>query len=108
MQVHSFKAKGNSSMKSFRSTAVFTLFFVAMLGAAFAQQVKTDFDHQANFSQYKTYSWQQIKPPNSLWDARIKSAVEAELAAKGWNQVDSGGDVAIVAIAPSHTARRLT
>ena len=45
-------------MKSLRSTAVFTLFLVAMLGAAFAQQVKTDFDHQANFSQYKTYSWQ--------------------------------------------------
>src|SRR6202162_561593 len=107
MQEHSLKAKGNSSMKSFRSTAVFTLFFVDMLGAAFAQQVKTDFDHQANFSQYKTYSWQEIKPPNSLWDARIKSAVDAQLAAKGWTQVDSGGDVAIVAIATSHTERTL-
>ena len=46
-------------MKPFRSTAVFTLLFVAMLGAVFAQQVKTDFDHQANFSQYTTYSWQE-------------------------------------------------
>src|ERR1700687_1063568 len=107
MQVHFFKAKGNLPMKSFRTTAVFTVFFVAMLGAAFAQQVKTDFDHQANFSQYKTYSWQEIKPPNSLWDARIKSAVDAQLAAKGWTQVDSGGDVAIVAIATSHTERTL-
>jgi hypothetical protein len=94
-------------MKSLRSTAVFTLFFVAMLGAAFAQQVKTDFDHQANFSQYKTYSWQEIKPANSLWDARIKSAVDAQLAAKGWTRVDSGGDVAIVAIKTSHTERTL-
>ena len=94
-------------MKSFRSTAVFTLFFVAMLGAAFAQQVKTDFDHQANFSQYKTYSWQEIKPANSLWDARIKSAVDAQLAAKGWTQVDSGGDVAIVAIKTTQTQRTL-
>jgi hypothetical protein len=94
-------------MKSFRSTAVCTLFFVAMLGAAFAQQVKTDFDHQANFSQYKTYSWQEIKPANSLWDARIKGAVDAQLAAKGWTQVDSGGDVAIVAIATSQTERTL-
>jgi hypothetical protein len=94
-------------MKSFRSTAVCTLFFVAMLGAAFAQQVKTDFDHQTNFSQYKTYSWQEIKPENSLWDARIKGAVDAQLAAKGWTQVDSGGDVAIVAIATSHTERTL-
>ena len=79
-------------MKTFRSTAAYALFFVAMLGAAFAQQVKTDFDHQANFSQYKTYSWQEIKPANSLWDARIKSAVDAQLAAKGWTQVESGGD----------------
>ena len=94
-------------MKSFRSTVLCTLFFVTMLGAAFAQQVKTDFDHQANFSQYKTYSWQEIKPTNSLWDARIKSAVDAQLAAKGWTQVDNGGDVAIVAIATSHTERTL-
>lgn len=94
-------------MKSFRSAAVCTLFFAAMLGAALAQQVKTDFDHQANFSQYKTYSWQEVKPPNSLWDSRIKSAVDAQLAAKGWTQVDSGGDVAIVAIATTHTERTL-
>ncbi len=75
-------------MKSVRRTAVSTVFFLGMLGAAFAQHVKTDFDHQANFSQYKTYSWQEIKPANSLWDARIKNAVDAQLAAKGWTQVD--------------------
>src|ERR1700688_2940528 len=94
-------------MKPFRGTAVCTLFFVAMLGAAFAQQVKTDFDHQANFSQYKTYSWQEIKPTNSLWNARIKSAVDAQLTAKGWTQVDSGGDVARVEVATSHPERTL-
>jgi Domain of unknown function (DUF4136) len=94
-------------MKSFRGTAVCTLFFVAMLGSALAQQVKTDFDHQANFSQYKTYFWQEIKPANSLWDARIKSAVDAQLKEKGWTQADSGGDVAIVAIATTHTERTL-
>lgn len=94
-------------MKTFRNAAVCTLFFVALLGAAFAQQVKTDFDHQANFSQYKTYSWQDIKPANSLWDARIKSAVDAQLAAKGWTQVESGGDVAIVAIKTTQTERTL-
>src|ERR1700726_4590851 len=94
-------------MKSFRSTAVCTLFFVAMLGAAFAQQVQTDFDHQANFSQYKTYSWQEIKPANSLWDARIKNAVDAQLAAKGWTRVASVGDVAVVAVKTSKTERTL-
>src|SRR5579864_3594844 len=94
-------------MKSLRRTAVCSVLFLVSLGTALAQQVKTDFDHQANFSQYKTYSWQTIKPANSLWDARIKSAVDAQLAAKCWTQVDSGGGVAIVAIATSRNERTL-
>ena len=94
-------------MKFVHRTAMYTLFSLAMLGVGFAQHVKTDFDHQANFSQYKTYSWQEIKPANSLWDARIKNAVDAQLAAKGWTQVDNGGDVAIVAIKTTQTQRTL-
>src|SRR5207253_8253255 len=94
-------------MKPIGRTAVCIVLFLAALGTAFAQQVKTDFDHQANFSQYKTYLWQDIKPANSLWDARIKSAVDAQLAAKGWTQVASGGDVAIVAIKTTQTQRTL-
>jgi Domain of unknown function (DUF4136) len=94
-------------MKPFNRTVVCTVLFLTALGVAFAQQVKTDFDHQTNFAQYKTYSWQEIKPANSLWDARIKNAVDAQLAAKGWTQVDSGGDVAIVAIKTTQTQRTL-
>lgn len=94
-------------MKFAHRTIICTLFFLILMGSAFAQKVQTDFDHQANFSQYKTYSWQEIKPANSLWDARIKSAVDAQLAAKGWTQVDSGGDVALVAIKTSQTQRTL-
>jgi hypothetical protein len=47
-------------MKPISRTAVCTVLFLISLGTALAQQVKTDFDHQANFSQYKTYSWQTI------------------------------------------------
>ena len=94
-------------MKPIVRTAVCTVLFLFALGTALAQQVKTDFDHQANFSQYKTYSWQEIKPANSLWDARIKNAVDAQLAAKGWTQVASGGDVAVVAIKTTQTQRSL-
>ena len=94
-------------MNQIRRTAVCTMFILVVGAAAFAQRVKTDFDHQGNFTQYKTYSWQEIKPTNSLWDARIKSAVDAQLAAKGWTQVDSGGDVAIVAIKTTQTQRTL-
>jgi hypothetical protein len=63
-----------------------------------AAQVKTDYDRSANFSQYKTYSWQDVKTHDPLLVARIKDAVNAQLAAKGWTQVPSGGNVSIFAI----------
>jgi Domain of unknown function (DUF4136) len=63
-----------------------------------AQQVKTDYDRNANFAQYKTYSWEQVKTKDQLDVDRIKSAVNATLTAKGWTQVASGGDVSIIAI----------
>jgi hypothetical protein len=67
-------------------------------GNAAAQQVKTDYDRSANFAQYKTYSWEHVKTQDALDVDRIKSAVNTALAAKGWNQVDSGGDVSVVAV----------
>ncbi len=66
-------------------------------GKSSAQQVKTDYDRSADFGQYKTYSWEHVKTKEPLDVDRIKNAVNAALAAKGWTQVDSGGDVSIVA-----------
>jgi hypothetical protein len=79
---------------------VFVLMGLMLLfaGKASAQQVKTDYDRNANFAQYKTYSWEHVKTQDALDVDRIKSAVNAALAAKGWTQVDSGGDVSIVAM----------
>lgn len=79
---------------------VFALIGMMLLFAAKspAQQVKTDYDRAANFGQYKTYSWEQVKTKDPLDVDRIKGAVTAALAAKGWTQVDSGGDVSIVAM----------
>jgi hypothetical protein len=66
--------------------------------ASFGQQVKTDYDRGTDFSQYKTYSWEKVRTQDPLWVDRIEAAVNAALAAKGWTQVPSGGNVAIVAI----------
>ena len=79
---------------------VFVLIGMMFLFAAksSAQQVKTDYDRGANFGQYKTYSWAQVKTKDALDVDRIKTAVNAALTAKGWTQVDSGGDVSIVAM----------
>jgi hypothetical protein len=66
--------------------------------ASFAQQVKTDYDRSADFSQYKTYSWEKVQTQDPLLVDRIKEAVNADLATKGLTPVNSGGDIAIVAI----------
>jgi hypothetical protein len=71
---------------------------IFLAGTASAQQVKTDYDHGANFAQYKTYSWEGVKTKDPLDVDRIKSAVNAALAAKGWTRVESGGDVSIMAM----------
>ena len=66
--------------------------------ASFAQDVKTDYDRAADFNRYKTYSWEKVQTQDPLWVDRIKEAVNGALTAKGLTPVDSGGDVAIVAI----------
>ena len=63
-----------------------------------AQQVKTDYDRSANFGQYKTYSWEKVQTQDALWVDRIKAAVNPALQEKGLTPVESGGDIAIVAI----------
>ncbi|HEY2498428.1 MAG TPA: DUF4136 domain-containing protein [Candidatus Angelobacter sp.] len=63
-----------------------------------AQQVKTDYDRDANFSQYKTYSWSSVKTADPLLVDRIKNAVNSTLSAKGLKQVDSDGDLTINAM----------
>jgi hypothetical protein len=75
--------------------------------ATFAQQVKTDYDRSTDFSQYKTYSWEKVQTQDALWIDRIKEAVNAALTARGWTPVESGGNVAIVAIEMTHNQRTL-
>jgi len=72
-----------------------------------AQQIKADYDRAVNFSRYKTYSWGKVHSENPLWVDRIKDSVNSALAAKGWNEVDSGGSVSIMAMEITETHRTL-
>ena len=66
--------------------------------ASVAQQVKTDYDRDATFNQYKTYSWTNVKTKDPLMVDRIKTAVNSALAAKGLTEVESGSDLSINAM----------
>ena len=94
-------------MKVQRVVFVLMGMMVLLAGKLSAGQVKTDYDHNANFGQYKTYSWEQVKTQDPLNVDRIKNSVNAALAAKGWTQVDSGGDVSVVAMEITHNQQTL-
>jgi Domain of unknown function (DUF4136) len=92
---------------SLRFSSFCIVLMLSITAVALAQQVRTDFDKRVDFAQYKTYSWKKVNVSNALWEPRIKDAVDGQLAAKGWKQVDEGGDVVLVAIGTTQTQRTL-
>ena len=80
---------------------------VTFAGASLAQEVKTDYDRSAHFGQYKTYSWEKVSTRDPLMVDRIKSAVNAALASKGWTEAPSGGDAALIAVEATHNQQTL-
>jgi Domain of unknown function (DUF4136) len=93
-------------MNTQKATLV-SILVVVLTAASFAQQVKTDYNRGVDFNQYKTFSFEKVKTQDPLWVDRIKSAVSASLTAKGLKQVDSGGDIAIVAVGMTNNQQRL-
>ena len=54
--------------------------------AGFTQDVRYNYDHNANFSKYKSYRWVEIDGAlhlDQLTDAQLKNAVDVELSRKG-------------------------
>ena len=79
-----------------RTTAV-VLFSFLLSTAAFAQKINTDWDRQANFSNFHTYMWEQSPhPAKGFWNDRIMSAIDQQLQAKGLTKVDSNPDLWVV------------
>jgi hypothetical protein len=80
-----------------------------MAGAAQAQKVEKDYDHNRNFSDYKTFMW--VKPPhlaNPFMNSRLQEDVNNELTAKGWTLASDGADVGIVANGATQQQHTLT
>ena len=76
----------------------FSMVIAILAATASMAEVKIDYDRTAAFSSYKTYSRGKVNTQNPLWGDRIKAAVASALAAKGWTEMESGGDVSIMAM----------
>ena len=71
---------------------------ILMCGMTFAQKVRVDYDHGANFTKYHTYSWgeaQAAPEVSQLVQQRIVAQIEENLARRGLKRVESGGDLLV-------------
>src|ERR1044071_6151676 len=84
---------GIARRRTMRITTAATVIGLALLGTiALAQNITYDFDRSAPFARFKTYSWVKGTPVNdALNDKRIVSAIDSQLAAKGFTKVDERG-----------------
>jgi len=79
--------------------ALWNIIIVLAICATMAAKVTVDWDHSANFSQFKTYAWGKGTPAkNPLMDQRIVAAVDKELAAKGFQKVDNPANADLVVL----------
>ena len=91
---------------------------VLLLAFAACGSVSTshDFDPDADFTKLRTYKWLDAPPaPNAnpednspLVLKRVRNAVDAQLAAKGYKRVESGSDFQIEAHLSSKQRTRVT
>ncbi|HTD55341.1 MAG TPA: DUF4136 domain-containing protein [Silvibacterium sp.] len=88
------------------SAAAVVLFFTSAV-AAFAGNVRTDYDHGVNFAQYHTYSWGKVQTSDPFFVDRVKQAVDKELQAKGWQLLPSGGSVTVMATDNVHNQKEV-
>lgn len=79
-----------------RSTSFLLLVLTGSLVGCATARVTTDWDRSISFANYHTYAW--IDTPRmeamqhvTLFDRRLRSAVEEELAAKGYRKSDASG-----------------
>lgn len=76
--------------------AVAAAFLAVAIGCS-SMKVNYDWDHQADFSNYKTYAWHDsdtnVKDTDPLSHERFISAIDAQLSAQGFRKVASNPDV---------------
>jgi len=83
-------------MKSIKALLVFATFGLLLAGCAATAHVEKD--DAVNFNNYKTYAWEEnddssrIKK-NSLQEASLKEAVNAELAKANWKEEKDNPDI---------------
>ena len=78
--------------------AILSSLVVLVLAGCASIQIRSDYDDQASFARLGTYSWGALEPDagghpafsGPLLGRRLRAAVDAQLASKGYRKVTSG------------------
>lgn len=82
-----------------RFAALVSLLFFVVVGSAWGQKVNVDFDKEANFASFKTYTWAEgTLAKNPLMDQRIRDGIDKQLAAKGLQKVEGSANPDLVVL----------
>ena len=84
-----------------------SMFLGIMTAACLFAKVTVDYDHKANFARYHTYSWISVNVQDPGWKDITANAIDAQLTAKGWQEVASGGDASVSAMGATRTEQTL-
>jgi hypothetical protein len=99
--------KKDNFMKRYMQTALMVIVLMASSVAAFAGNVRVDYDHTVTFSQYNTYSWGKVQATNPFFVSRIQQAVDKQLQAKGWKLLPTGGSATVFATDSIHDQQQV-
>ena len=72
---------------------------------ALAQTVYVDYNHNADFTHFKTYAWGQSQNPNAIQDSIMmqsaQQSIDSQLTAKGLQKVEESQNPDLIVVASS-------
>lgn len=92
-------------MKRLISLAGATVLAASLTGCPGGATVHTDYDHNAKFSSFHTFSFGHVETDNPLYEQRIKDEVTKDLQAKGLQPADGTGDLVVTAVGSQHNQK---
>ncbi len=99
-------AKVRALLKRILSLAGATALAASLSGCPGGATIHTDYDHNAKFSDFHTFSFGHVETDNPLYEQRIKDEVSKDLQAKGLQPAGNGnGDIVVTAVGSQHNQK---
>ena len=87
-------------------TALLAFALAACTAAPLCASVTSDYDHNANFRAYHTFSFMKVQSDDPFVATRLQDEMTRDLAKAGYTRVATGGDLQITAFEGEHDTKQ--